>query len=80
MDLTTWIATAIAFLLLFVILLLAGIVRKNLNMVIAAVFAFGIATLAGGFAAYKMARMTYEKAEKKDKKEASNSLPDTTTS
>lgn len=53
-----WISAAVLFLLLFIVLLLLGIIRKKVNLVIGAVACFLLFGVAGGVAAYQTLRRT----------------------
>lgn len=58
-----WLVSSIILLLLFGVLLLIGIVRKRVNLVIAAVASFVLFMIAGGITAYKMIKVTVTAAE-----------------
>lgn len=58
-----WVVSSIILLLLFGVLLLAGIVRKRVNLVIAAVVCFLLFMVSGAITAYKTIRQTVKVAE-----------------
>lgn len=57
-----WMVVAAILLILFVVLLMLGIVRKNVNLVIGAVASIMLFMLAGGVAVYKTLRTTVKLA------------------